>query len=181
MKEAKTDIKIIEEKWFSKDNGNSERRFWLFSVFLFIKVFTFSIGRVPATEPASKDVLSQPTEVQSVQTTQISHFIHLLTNCSVILDLLNPDIFLFIFFSCQNHLITYLFYIFSRKYSAKLKNHKVIMQIKKRKLRGKKQQRLKFQNYTHSEFIISWNRYKKNWEYLQFPSEKQYQWLTWRL
>lgn len=99
----------------------------------------------------------------------MSTFFHLLTNCTFILELLNIDISLFILFSCQNHLIRhYLFYdVFSRKYSAKLKNYKVIMQTKKRNLWGKRQQWLKFQNYTLSEFIIYCNSYKKILKHLQ--------------
>lgn len=66
-------------------------------------------------------------------------FFHLLTNCTFILDLLNIDIPLFILLSCQNYLIShYLFYeVFNRKYLAKFKNYKVIMQIKKRNLWGR--------------------------------------------
>lgn len=97
------------------------------------------------------------------------HFFHLLTNCTFILDLLNIDISLCILFSCQNHFIRhYLFYdVFSRKYSAKLKNYKVIMQVEKRNLWGKRQQGLKFQNYTLSEFITYCNSYKKILKHLQ--------------
>lgn len=78
-----------------------------------------------------------PVKCKVYRHTDLCIFSFLLANYSSTLDLSNADIFLFIFFSCQNHLmIRYdLFYdVLRRKYSAKLKNYKVIMQIKKRNL-----------------------------------------------